>query len=79
LFPVSMLVFTISFFLLAKPKKAVFTLAVALFAALVWILEFIIRYVPGVAIPETLSALAASLWAVVLGFKMVSNGSRSGK
>jgi len=79
LFPVSMFVFATSFFLLAKPKKTVFTLAVALFAVLVWVLEFAIRYVPGVAIPETLSALAASLWAVVLGFKMVSNGSRSGK
>lgn len=79
LFPVSMFVFTASFFLLAKPEKAVFTLAVALFAALVWVLEFVIRYVPGVAIPETLSALAASLWSAVLGFKMVSNDSRSGK
>ena len=69
LFPISLLLLTAAYFRSAKPAKGSFTLAIALFAALVWILEFSVRYVPGVAIPETLSALAVSLWAVVIGFQ----------
>jgi hypothetical membrane protein len=74
LFPISMIVLTIAYFLLGKPRKALFTLAVALFAAIVWVLEFLFNYVPGVAIPETLSALAASLWAVAVGFSLTRSG-----
>jgi hypothetical membrane protein len=71
--PISMLILTAHFFLSTKRREAVFTLAVASFAAIAWIMEFTIKYVPGVAIPETLSALAASSWSVVLGFKMTNN------
>jgi hypothetical membrane protein len=74
LFPIAMFVLTASYFRLGKPRRAFFTLAVALFAALVWVLEFLFKYVPGVAIPETLSALAASLWAVVIGFSLTRSG-----
>ena len=69
LFPISLLLLTVAYFRSAKPAKGWFTLATASFAALVWILEFSLRYVPGVAIPETLSALAVSLWTVVIGFQ----------
>jgi hypothetical membrane protein len=71
LFPISMIALTASYFLMGKPRKALFSLAVALFAAIVWVLEFLFNYVPGVAIPETLSALAASLWAVVVGISLI--------
>jgi hypothetical protein len=37
------------------------------------------RYVPNVAIPETISALSASTWSIVLGFQMLKQGSRSNK
>jgi hypothetical membrane protein len=73
LFPISMLILSTSFFMSNDRKRAMFTLAVALFAAAVWALEFTIKYVPGVAIPETLSALGASCWTIVLGFNMIDN------
>ena len=77
LFPISLLLLTVAYFRSAKPAKGWFTLATALFAALVWILEFSVRYVPGVAIPETLSALAVSLWTVVIGFQFAKRYSQS--
>jgi hypothetical membrane protein len=74
LFPIAMFVVTTAYLFLGKPRRAFFTLAVALFAALVWVSEFLFKYVPGVAIPETLSALAASLWAIVVGFSLIRSG-----
>jgi hypothetical membrane protein len=69
LLPISLLLFTAAYFRPAKPAKGWFTLAIALFAPVVWILEFSLRYLPGVAIPETLSALAVSLWTIAIGFQ----------
>ncbi|MGB8781012.1 MAG: DUF998 domain-containing protein [Candidatus Bathyarchaeia archaeon] len=69
--PVSMLFLTASFLLASKVAKGLLTLGAAMFAAAVWIAEFLWRYVPGVAIPEALSALSASLWVVIIGFDMV--------
>lgn len=77
LFPISMLFVTASFLRASRARMGLLTLSIALFAAIVWIAEFLLRYVPGVAIPETLSALAASLWTVVLGFKMARTISSS--
>ena len=51
---------------------ATFTVAVGVAAALPWILLFTFNYVPNVAIPEFLSALAVSVWAMFLGKKMLS-------
>jgi hypothetical protein len=58
---------------------AVFTFLVSVFAATVWIVEIWVRYVPDVATPETLSAIAASFWAVVTSFIMLKAASRSDK
>ena len=66
-----MFVITASFILASRRKMAMFTFLASVFAAAVWVAEFWVRYVPGVAIPETLSALAASVWAVAIGFKML--------
>jgi hypothetical membrane protein len=68
LFPLSMFLMTAYFVLTSKNRMAVFTFLVSVFAAAVWIVEFWVRYVPGVAIPETLSAIAASFWGVVTSF-----------
>jgi hypothetical membrane protein len=48
-----------------------FTLAVAVFAALPWVLYFTVHYASGVAIPEIMSGLAGGVWTVVLGYKML--------
>jgi len=69
--PIAMFLVGSSFLLSGKARKGTFTLLPAVFAAAVWIAQFSIRYVPQVAIPETLSALSASAWSMLLGFKML--------
>jgi hypothetical membrane protein len=46
-------------------------LAVAVVAALPWVLYFTVHYVSGVAVPEAVSGLAGGVWTVVLGYKML--------
>jgi len=50
---------------------------VAVAAALPWVLLFLFRYAPGVAIPELISALAGATWVVFLGYKMIKEASTS--
>jgi hypothetical membrane protein len=70
LMPIALLVI-VGYFLITRQKElSLFTLLTALVAAAPWILYFLVRYVPGVAIPELISALAASVWAMVIGWKM---------
>jgi hypothetical membrane protein len=75
LLPISLLVVTGAFALRRQAKMAVFTLAVAVAAALPWILYYFVRYVSGVAVPEAVSGLAGGVWAVVLGYKMLKAAS----
>lgn len=77
--PISMLIICATFFVMRKVKMGLFTFLTAIIAALVWVLQFAMRYVPNVAIPETISALLASTWSIVLGFQMLKQGSRSNK
>jgi len=79
LFPISMVLITGGFLLMAKVKVGLFTLLAAIFTTAVWVVQFSIRPFYGVAIPETLSALAASTWSMILGFRMlkVASGSTS--
>lgn len=77
LFPVSMFLICAEFLSSSRIKMGLLTFVSATFAAIVWIIQFTIRPVPGVAIPETLSALAASAWVVILGLKMFRDASHS--
>jgi hypothetical membrane protein len=77
LLPISLLIITGAFWLMSQVRMAVFTLLVAIAAAAPWILYFSIHYVSGVAVPEAVSGLAGSVWAVVLGFKMLRDASRA--
>jgi hypothetical membrane protein len=70
LLPISLLVLTGAFAFKRRTRMALYTLAVAVVAALPWILYFSVHYVSGVAIPEAVSGLAGGAWAVVLGYKM---------
>ena len=76
LLPISLFVITGAFALERQTKMALFTLLIAIAAALPWILLFAVRYVSGVAIPEFASALAGSVWAVVLSYKMFKAASQ---
>ncbi len=76
LFPVSMLVHAAAFLLSNKKRMGLFTLFVAMVAAAPWILYFATRFVEGVAIPETVSAISASAWLMVLGSKMLTYASQ---
>jgi hypothetical membrane protein len=76
LLPISLLVITVAFALERQTKMALFTLLIAIAAALPWILLFAVRYVSGVAIPEFASAVAGSVWAVVLSYKMFKAASQ---
>jgi hypothetical membrane protein len=79
LLPISLLVTVGTFWLMHKTRMATFTLLVAVAAATPWVLyfAFAIHYVPGVAIPEAISAFAGSVWAVVLSGKMLRKASHS--
>jgi hypothetical membrane protein len=72
-----MLVIAGAFWLMRQVRMAVFTLLVAVAAATPWVLLFSVRYVSGVAVPETVSGLAGAVWAVVLGYKMMREASRA--
>ena len=72
LFPLAMFFMTAMFILESKNLMAWFTFLVSVFSAVVWVSEFWVHYVPGVAIPEALSAIAASVWAIVVGSRMLN-------
>ena len=50
---------------------AVFTVSTGIVAALPWILQFAFSYVPNVAIPETISGVAVSMWIIFLSYKII--------
>jgi hypothetical membrane protein len=64
--PLAFFTLTAAFYKMGKRALAAFTVAAALVAALPWILQLIIHYVPGVAIPETISGLTVAIWVIVL-------------
>ena len=63
---IALFILTGAFYRNYQHNVAVFTVTVGITAAIPWILEFTISYVPNVAIPETISGLAVSIWAIVL-------------
>jgi hypothetical membrane protein len=71
LLPISLFIITAAFAVKRRTKRVLFTLVIAVAAATPWILYFTVHYVHGVAIPEFASALAGSVWTVVLGYKML--------
>jgi hypothetical membrane protein len=75
--PIALLVVAGYYLLKRQKSMAAFTLLTAFVAAAPWVLQFLINYVSGVAVPEAVSAIAGSIWAVVSGFKMFRAGSRA--
>ncbi len=73
LVPVAMLFLVAGFYQLGRRGVAWFTLLAGLVAAAPWVLQFAVDYVPNVAIPETISAVSASTWSIVVGSIMLRN------
>ena len=69
--PLSLFAITCALWLNHKNAMAAFTAIVGIAAALPWLLLFAFNYAPNVAIPEFTSGLAVSVWAVMLGVKML--------
>jgi hypothetical membrane protein len=71
--PISLLLLTYGFWRCNQHSLAIFTFSVGVIAALPWVLQFAFNYVPNVAIPETLSGLTVSGWAVILAQKIIKS------
>jgi len=75
--PLSFLVFAGDLWLEGKRGLSWFTLAIGLIAAAIWVLQLMVRYVPNVAIPETVSGLAGSAWSIFLGYLMLKEAEKA--
>ena len=64
--PIAFFILTGAFYLKGKRWLALFSVALGTAAAIPWILQFTIHYVPNVAIPEAISAAAIGTWAVAV-------------
>jgi hypothetical membrane protein len=69
--PISLLVITSTFLLDKRIRMAILTALIAIAAATPWTILFEFRYVPGVAIPETISGLAVSAWTIIISYKII--------
>jgi hypothetical membrane protein len=72
-----MLVLVTSFWFAGQRRLSVFTLAIAFAAATPWVLQLLIHYVSGVAVPEFVSGLAGAVWTEILSIKMLKEASRA--
>jgi len=77
LIPIAMLILMWAFAQVGKVKTALYTLLVAIVAAVPWVIQLSVHYVSDVAIPETISALSASAWAITLGLLMLRQASKT--
>ena len=69
--PLAFFTLTAAFYRYRKNALAAFTVVSALVAAIPWILQLTIHYVPEVAIPETISGLTVAVWVIVLSKLML--------
>jgi hypothetical membrane protein len=69
--PIGLFILTCGFALGGQKRLAAFSVIIGAVAAAPWLLQFAFNYVPHVAIPEAASAVAVSVWAIVLGVKLL--------
>ncbi len=69
--PISLFIIAGSFWINHERGTAVFTFLVGVAAALPWLLQFTLNYVPNVAIPEAVSGFAVSMWVIAFGYRMI--------
>jgi hypothetical membrane protein len=69
--PLAFFIITAHFCLKGKRDLAVFSVAVGLTAAMPWMMQLTMHYVPDVAIPETISAVSVGVCVVALSWLML--------
>jgi hypothetical membrane protein len=69
--PITLFILTLAFIHRGNRSLAVLSVTTGAIAAASWILEFTLYYVSGVAVPETISALAVAVWVVAVVVKML--------
>ncbi len=69
--PIALFILTASFWRGNNQRLAAISVALGVVAAAPWFLQIAFSYVPNVAIPETISAVAISAWAVAVSIKML--------
>ncbi|MGD6805937.1 MAG: DUF998 domain-containing protein [Candidatus Bathyarchaeia archaeon] len=69
--PIGLFILTSWLYRSRQRGTAALTVAIGFIAAIPWILQFTINYVPNVAIPETISALAVGAWAIIMSTKIL--------
>lgn len=69
--PISLFIITCAFAVSHQAAAAISTFGTGVVAALPWILLFAFRYVPNVAVPETISALAVSTWTIAVSYRII--------
>ncbi len=75
--PIALWILTLAFWKDDQKRMSIFTVIIGIAAAIPWILEFTVHYAPNVAIPEFVSGLATSIWALTLSSKMLKESTRS--
>jgi hypothetical membrane protein len=73
---ISLMFLSISFWQSGKRKLSLFTLISILFGATIWILQFTLHYVQGVAVPETVSGVMGATWVLVLSYFFLRESSK---
>jgi|AGTN01.2.fsa_nt_gi Predicted membrane protein len=69
--PLAFFILTAALYLKRQRGLAAYTIVTGLVAAIPWILQLTVHYVPEVAIPEAVSGLTAAVWVVVLSKLML--------
>jgi len=75
IFPWAMLFVGTAFLRMNRLKMGLFSFSAAIFALIVWVIQFTIGFGKGVAIPETLTSLSVSTWSLIMGYKMLRQSS----
>jgi hypothetical membrane protein len=69
--PLSLILVSFSFYFDKKLSWALFSILIAIITTIPWILNFSTDLFKAVAIPETISGLAVSVWAIIMGLRML--------
>ena len=69
--PISLILVSSSFYFDNKLSWALFSILIAVITAIPWILNFSTDLFKAVAIPETISGLAVSVWVIIMGLKIL--------
>jgi hypothetical membrane protein len=73
---ISLMFLSVSFWQSGKRKLSLFTLISILSGSVMWILQFTLHYVQGIAIPEAVSGFLGATWILVLGYFLLCESTK---